>query len=79
MAAIATNDLLEETKCYACYGLTLTQLLKLGLLRRQLIAADPAANTSASALIDYAKCYACYGASIYDLLELAFLDQISQV
>lgn len=78
MAAIATNELLEETKCYACYGLTLTQLLKLGLLRRQLIAAVPAADTSSSALLTYAKCYGCYGASIYDLLEIALLDQISQ-
>lgn len=79
MAAIPIDTLAEETKCYACYGLSLTQLIKLGLLRRQLLAADAAADVSSAGLLEYAKCYACYGASIYDLLEIALLDKISQV
>ncbi len=78
MAAIDTNTLMAETKCYACLGMTMTQLLKLGLLRRQLLAAVPTADTSMQALMSYAKCYACYGASAYDMLELAMLDQIAQ-
>lgn len=78
MAAIATNTLLDEVKCYACYGGTMIQLIKLGLLRRTLLSKYPTADVSAAALLDYAKCYACYGSSTMDLLELALLDQISQ-
>lgn len=78
MAAIATNTLLDEVKCYACFGASLTQLMKLALLRRQLLAAVPTADVSAGALIEYAKCYGCYGASLVDLIELALLDQIAQ-
>lgn len=78
MAAIATNTLLDETKCYACYGASITQLLRLGLLRRQLLASVPTADVSAAALLTYAQCYGCYGASLTDLIELALLDQIAQ-
>ena len=78
MAAIDTNTLLEETKCYACLGMSVAELLELGLLRRTLIAANPAADTSMQGLMTYATCYACYGASNFQLLKLALLDQISQ-
>lgn len=33
-AAIDIATLLDETKCYACYGASLTELIKLGLLSR---------------------------------------------
>lgn len=79
MAAANTQTLLEEVKCYACYGGSIQQLLKLALLRRKLLVGSPSADVSAGALIEYAKCYGCYGASIMDLIELALLDQISQV
>lgn len=73
------QELLEEVKCYECFGqVTQAQLISLGLLRRILLAANPTADVSAQALISYAGCYACYGASMYDLMELALLDQISQ-
>lgn len=78
MAAIATNTLLDEVKCYACPGASLTQLLKLGLLRRALLARVPTADTSMQALITYGNCYFCYGASFADVLELSLLDQLSQ-
>jgi hypothetical protein len=78
MAAISTQTLLSEVQCYACYGSSITTLLKLALLRRILLAAVPSADVSASALIAYAKCYACYGSSVMDLIELALLDQIAQ-
>lgn len=77
MAAIPTNTLLGEVQCYACFGGSVAQLLKLALLRRRLLALVPTADVSAGALIDYAKCFGCYGASIMDLLELALLDQIA--
>jgi len=78
MAAIPTNTLLGEVQCYACFGGSLAQLLKLALLRRTLLARNASADVSAAALITYAQCYGCYGAGIMDLIELALLDQISQ-
>lgn len=78
MAALATNTLLDEVKCYACFGGSISKLLELALIRRKLLAVSPTADVSAGALFNYAKCYACYGASIMDLLELAMLDQIAQ-
>jgi hypothetical protein len=78
MAAIATNTLLEEVKCYACYGGSTATLLKLALLRRLLLGRYPNADVTGPGLLAYAKCYACYGASVMELLELALLDQISQ-
>ena len=78
--AIAAQSLFEEAKCYECYGpITLPQLLTLALLRRQLLALNPASDVSAQGLISYAKCYACYTGSMFDLMELALLDQISQL
>jgi len=80
MAAIDPNVLLEEVKCYACTdGVSTSQLLKLALLRRQLVALDPDADVTLDGLVEYAKCYACLGMSTYDILELALLDQIAQL
>ena len=79
MAAIATNTLLDEVKCYACYGsASITQLLTLALLRRTLLARNASADVTAAGLISYAKCYGCFGANVFDLIELALLDQIAQ-
>jgi hypothetical protein len=34
MAALDPNTLLDETKCYACFGMSIGQLLELALLSR---------------------------------------------
>ena len=80
MAAIPTNTLLDEAKCYMCFGtdVNMVKAMKLALLSRTLKALVPSADTTAQTLLTYAKCYACYGASAYELIELALLDQISQ-
>lgn len=79
MAAIATDTLLEEAKCYECYGpLTQAQLLELALTRRWLLTLSPAADTTPQALISYAKCYTCYGLSMFEMMQIALLDQIAQ-
>lgn len=80
MPVVATNTLMEEGKCYACFGpLTAGQILTLAQLRRWLISLAPAADTSPQALVEYSKCYACLGSlSIYELMMLALLDQIAQ-
>jgi hypothetical protein len=78
MAAIDSNLLFDETKCYACLGMSMAQLLELGLLRRTLLARSPNADVSMQGLMTYATCYGCYGASSFELLKLALLDLISQ-
>ena len=78
MAAIDSNTLLEEAKCYACYGGSMSHLLKIALLRRQLLAISPTADVSPQGLISYANCYGCYGATMMDLIEISLLDKIAQ-
>lgn len=79
--AIAAGTLLEEGKCYACFGqLSVAQIMTLALERRQLLALDPAADVSPGGLITYANCYACFAqGSFFDLFEMAILDKISQL
>lgn len=80
MAAIDSDTLLSEAKCYECYGpLTQAELLSLALERRWLLSLSPGANVTPAFLVDYAKCFGCLGASMYDLMELALLDQIAQL
>lgn len=80
MAAIAASTLLDEAKCYMCFGeLTTGQMLILALERRILLARNAAADVSPQALVDYAKCNLCYTeGSMFDAMEMALLDQISQ-
>ena len=65
------QELFNEAKCYLCEGVSVPQALRLELIARAVVAADPAADVTALGLLDYAKCYECYGASISQLLELA--------
>lgn len=76
--ATAPQDLLSESECYVCFGASTVESLKLALLARTLLALDPTADVSASALMSYASCYACYAGSDAELMELALLDQIAQ-
>lgn len=80
MAAVPMNTLMDEGKCYACFGpISDAQILNLAQLRRWLLSLDPAADTSPQSLVAYSKCYACLGSlSMYELMQLALLDQIAQ-
>jgi hypothetical protein len=77
MTSADITAILDETKCYACLGLSVSQLLELGLLRRWLLKLSPSADTSVKTLMDSSACVACYGASQYELLELALLEAIA--
>ncbi len=68
--------LISETACYACYGLSMFEIFKIGLLRRQALAANPSADVTPATLITSAKCYACYGATIGEMFELSLLGII---
>lgn len=74
------NQLAADSKCYECYGpndYTL-RLMELALLRRILLAIDPAAETDPQKLLDEAVCFNCFGSSsIEQLMELVMLQKIS--
>lgn len=72
------GTLLDESRCYACFGASFSDLLRLSLLRRYLLAISPNADVTVGSLLDYAKCYACFGASMTDLIELALLNKITE-
>ena len=76
--AIATNTLMDEGKCYNCYGeLTAAQILEIALLRRVALGLSPTAAVSPQELLTATQCYACLGASIYELFKLGLLNIIS--
>ena len=77
--ALDPNTLYQEANCYLCLGITQAQALELALLRRQLLALVPNADTSVDALLQYGACYRCYSnGDIFTILKLALLDQIAQ-
>lgn len=77
MTTAEITALLEATKCYGCFGLSVAELLELGLLRQWLLSINAAADTSVATLLDSVKCVACFGVSLYDLLEIALLSAIA--
>jgi streptomycin 6-kinase len=77
--AIEANTLLDEAKCYMCYGpMSLAEMLEIALLRRRLLVLSPAADVTPNGLLDYSKCYGCLGASYFELFKLALLGKISE-
>ena len=77
--ALDPNTLYQEANCYICLGISQAQALELALLRRQLLALVPDADTSVDTLLQYGACYRCYSnGDIFTILKLALLDQISQ-
>lgn len=78
--AIAAQTLIDEAKCYTCYGeLTIGEMLVLALERRILLGRNPSADVSPQGLVAYAKCDLCFTeGSMFDAMEMALLDQISQ-
>ena len=76
--AVAVNTLMDEGKCYNCYGeLSSAQILELALLRRRALQVSPAALVSPQQLLDATKCYACLGASFFELFKLGLLNIIN--
>lgn len=79
--AIPVNTLMDEAKCYQCFGpLTAAQMLILAQLRRWLISLNPDADVTPQSLVEYSKCFACLGSlGMYDLMALALLNQIADL
>jgi len=76
--AIATDTLMDEGKCYACYGpLSSYEILKLSLLRRIALTVSPTADVSPQGLLNTTDCYACLSLSTFQLFKLALWNIIN--
>jgi hypothetical protein len=76
--ATSAQTLFNESKCYNCASNANTaQMLRLALLRRQLLALVPTADVSFQGLMTYGNCFACFGITEADILEMALLDKIN--
>jgi hypothetical protein len=80
MAATNPQTLITEARCFACYGVSSAQLIKIALLRRSVLASNPEADVSPEGLIHHAACFFCYipDGNYGVLIELALLDLLSQ-
>lgn len=76
MAAAIPSELFEEVRAFGT--LTAAETLRLALLRRALLAVDPAAIVDPSGLTAYGACYGCLGLTLPELFEISMLDQLSQ-
>lgn len=78
--AIEANTLYVEASCYICTGMvSQSQALTLALMRRWLIALNPAADTSVNNLTAVAGCLGCNSnASLFEQLELGLLSLIEE-
>lgn len=79
MPATPTDLLLSEGRCYLCFGsLDMASILRLALMARAVLAADPDADVSPQALVTYGQCYACLGLSTGEIMELSLTDMLAQ-
>ena len=73
------QEIISEAECFACYGASVVQMMKLGFLIRILQAFDEDADVTPNGLLAHAKCFNCLtDASLIDLFELALLHKIRQ-
>jgi len=73
------QSLLSAGACYACFGASLFQTMKLQLLADISLQSNPANDVSPQGLINQGKCYPCYAnVSTPQLMELALMAQITQ-
>jgi cytochrome c551/c552 len=78
MAADDSQTLISEGACFACYGASTFEILKLALLARISKAHNAANNVTPQGLISQGACLECFGmVSIPKLMELVLLTQIS--
>lgn len=79
MPATPTDVLLAEANCFRCYGSPdIATLLRLAILARTALAADPAADVTPQGLLTYGTCYRCFGISEAQVMEISLNDIISQ-
>jgi hypothetical protein len=79
--AMATDaqSLLTQGVCYACYGASAFEIMKLSLLAQISIAHNPSNDVTPAALIVQARCYVCNTGQLTmaRMMELSLLAQIA--
>lgn len=72
------QSLMTSGHCYACYGASEMQVMKLALLAAISTNHNAANQTDPQSLMTQARCFACFGmVSQPKMLELALLAQIA--
>lgn len=81
ISAMATTDpqtLLTSGHCFACYGASTFEILKLALLAQISTTHNPSNDVTPQGLLSQGQCLECYGmVSIPRLMELVLLAQIA--
>lgn len=78
MAATDPQSLLSQGHCYACYGASEFQIMKLALLAQISTNHNATNATDPQSLLSQGKCLECFGrVSIPRLMELVLLNQIA--
>jgi hypothetical protein len=78
MATTDPQGLMALGKCYACYGLSEVQVMRLALLAQISTAKNPANDTSPAALLTNGKCWPCFSnGDVGSVMELELLRQIA--
>ncbi len=76
--ATDAQSLMTQGACYACYGVSSFEIMKLALLAQISLAHNPANAVDPQSLITQGKCFPCFGTvSMARLMELALLAQIA--
>ncbi len=76
--AADTQTLMSEGHCFACYGASTFEILKLALLARISKAHNAANDVTPQGLLFQGQCLECFGmVSIPRLMELVLLNQIA--
>lgn len=72
------QSLMTQGKCYACYGASEFEIMKLALLAQISTNHNAGNATDPASLIAQGKCFPCFGeVTIPKLMELALLAQIN--
>ncbi len=74
--ATDVQTLVQQGKCYACYGPTsMATLLRLALLRQIVLNHNPSAAVDPQSLLSDGRCYPCNSnASLAGTMELSLLS-----
>lgn len=72
------QSLMTQGHCFACYGASKFQIMKLALLQQIALAHNPLADVTPQGLLSAGKCLECFGmVSIPKLMELVLLQIIA--
>jgi hypothetical protein len=72
------QSLMTQGRCYACYGASTFEILKLSLLAQISLTHNPENDVTPQGLLAQGACLECYGmVTTPKLMELVLLNQIA--